>query len=359
MEWPVRLLACLVGILPMGGGITAAVILKGFCVRPGHSSPQRYKARTLVPILRRPMEVSGGEPRAWFGAQRNLLVRNRCRETNQKARQITAVAQARGVQGKAWEEMGCCHGSRRKWERFRGQDAASAPGGYTGQQPTLPSPASLVTLPSALLEQFNINDYMSSQLPRTPRHDTALGAKTTAKFPNFRKLTSYCGELNKHINKIIFDSEVQAVKEMDRATQQSPGEGGGCWADLSEEKKSSPGLASSRQLPMLSGQFLHDIKQNYRELATGHLGLPTTEWRGDGSSTGEELVIDQEAARHPSPKQHFLGPEALRGYAVSRASTVAKSEGAREEARSLTISDNQVPVSNKIEGIKHKRLHQL
>lgn len=27
------------------------------------------------------------------------------------------------------------------------------------------------------------------------------------------------------------------------------------------------------------------------------------EWRGDGSSTGEELVIDQEAARHPSPKQ--------------------------------------------------------
>ena len=55
--------------------------------------------------------------------------------------------------------------------------------------------------------------------------------------------------------------------------------------DLSEEKKSSPGLASSRQLPMLSGQFLHDIKQNYRELATGHLGLPTT---GGTSGLGEE-----------------------------------------------------------------------
>lgn len=36
---------------------------------------------------------------------------------------------------------------------------------------------------------------------------------------------------------------------------------------------------------MLSGQFWHNINQNYRELATGQLGLPT---RGGTTGLGEE-----------------------------------------------------------------------
>lgn len=52
----------------------------------------------------------------------------------------------------------------------------------------------------------------------------------TSNFPNFRKLTFSCGELNKHIHKIISDSKIRAMKAMDRALPQSPGEGGGRWA---------------------------------------------------------------------------------------------------------------------------------